>query len=693
MASDILGTLFKAMSGLSAFTSGLDNLSNNVANLNTTGYKANDLFYRELEGNQQFGSSGDDGSFFTNGQGVAVGGTKIRFVDGELAVTGNDTDLAIDGNGFFIVREGDEEFYTRAGEFVLDDKGFLIDPGTELRVAKIDDKGRIEDTNLRDKLVSPAVVTDKVQLRGTLNESATEGTVYPGNDATDAERVEVEIYDKNGRSYTFFMRFTKQEDSIWRFALVDNEGNFVAGNQDIEFASNGAPTQDSLSKFVNLDLFDVVEEDKVDNRFDGIERISIEDTPGDLEELGNIDLAVSKGQFLSRTDSETDRPSFLEEVTAVFDAAGYLIDSETQERIAAVDASESDGITDTRIRLESSGKESSGISLSGTLRANSPIGEVFPTVAVDGQGNEFQENPIIVQLFDADGIGRDVTVSFVKTVNEPTSVEYELIFNRGEADEFSASKNLEYTAGVSGQWTLATSDITATYTPAGGGASQTFDVVLDGEDGLASLVVQTNANSMVAGQQVAGRAVGLVSAVEILSSGQIVVSYSNGEEVQGPSLAVVDRRFERLEIDFSAVNTAEFTQSTVIVDDVSGRTTGQLTSFEIQEDGTILLQYSNEDEVEDGRIAMAIFSNVTGLERKGDALFTIADPEQRLLGSGEDGAFGTIIQRSIERSNVELSREFAEIIIVQRGFQAASQVINATNEMIEELYNSTRGGN
>ena len=83
MASDLLGTLYKAMTGLNAFTRGLDNLSNNVANLNTVGYKANDVFYRELEGNQQFGSTGDDGSPIANGQGVAVGGTTVRFVDGE----------------------------------------------------------------------------------------------------------------------------------------------------------------------------------------------------------------------------------------------------------------------------------------------------------------------------------------------------------------------------------------------------------------------------------------------------------------------------------------------------------------------------------------------------------------------------------------------------------------------------------
>ncbi|MFT5334916.1 MAG: flagellar hook protein FlgE [Halioglobus sp.] len=691
MASDILGTLFKAMSGLSAFTRGLDNLSNNVANLNTTGYKANDLFYRELEGNQQFGASGDDGVKFSNGQGVAVGGTKIRFVDGELAVTGNDTDMAIEGNGFFIVREDSAEYYTRAGEFILDDKGYLIDPGTTFRVAKVDENGRILDTNLREKLVSAAVATDKVQLRGTLNASANDGTVYPGADATDEERIEMEVYDANGRSYTFFMQFTKQSDSIWRFSLVDSEGNFVAGNQDIEFGSNGAPTVDSLSKFVKIDLFDVIDQDDVNNRFDGVDRISIEDNPGDLSMLGEIDLVVTKGSFVSRTTNETDRPSFLQEVTAVFDIEGYLIDNKTQRRIAAADASQPHGIADTRIALENPGEGSSAVNLTGTLKANGPVGEIFPPVTIDDQGNEIQANPIVVKLYDDQGVARDVTVSIIKTVNESTRAEYEVVFNRGQADEFSASKNVEYTSNVFGLWTLATNSITATYTPLGG-ASQTFDLLLQGDDAIGSLVVQTNADTLVTAQQQSGRAMGLVSAVEILANGQLLISYSNGEEVEGPSLAVVDNRIEKLELDFSAVNNAQFTQSTIVVDDINGRATGQLTSFEIQEDGTILLQYSNQDEVEDGRIAMAIFSNVSALERKGDALFTIEDLNQRILGSGEDGAFGTIVQRSIERSNVELSREFAEIIIVQRGFQASSQVINATNEMIEELYNSTRGG-
>ncbi|MEY2908385.1 MAG: hypothetical protein RLZZ602_908, partial [Pseudomonadota bacterium] len=108
--SDLLGTLYKAMSGLNAFTRGLDNLSNNVANLNTTGYKANDVFYRELTGGNGSGYSDDLGNQIQTGQGVEVGGTKVRFADGELAETGEDTDLAISGNGFFVLRDGDTEY-------------------------------------------------------------------------------------------------------------------------------------------------------------------------------------------------------------------------------------------------------------------------------------------------------------------------------------------------------------------------------------------------------------------------------------------------------------------------------------------------------------------------------------------------------------------------------------------------------
>ncbi len=696
MASDLLGTLYKAMSGLKAFTQGLDNLSNNVANLNTSGYKANDLFYRELEGNQQFGNTGDDGQAMANGQGVTVGGSKIRFVDGDLAETGNDTDIAIDGNGWFVVRDDNTEYYTRSGEFILDDDGFLVDPGTNFRVAKLNDSGKLEDINLLDRLVSGADATDKVRLRGVLNRSATEGEIYPPSDATDEERIKLAVYDGQGQNYDLYLQFTKLQGSQWQVDFVDENGVVVAQNQTIEFGANGAPTTDSLAKTIDFNLFDYVATDLVSERFDGVPRISIADTPGDLEQIGEFSMSLSEGDFITRRAGDSGDIAFLQSGEFRVDAQGNLIDAATGRVLAARSPANDGQLVDATLALENRQLATRAIELSGVLNALAPLNEVYPPVTTAADGSESQENPIRVTVFDDEGNSYILTVSFTRVVSGADTVEYDVIFNYGEDDEFSASSRLSYVREGTAGWQLDSEDLSATFSgtnPDGEGVSIQFDVIADA--GLNGLSVQTGVSSSVTATVQSGGATGEISAIEVQSNGQVVVSYSNGVTENGPLLAVVDARgagLQDLVIDFSAVTSQEFTTSEITVDDINGRGTGQLTAFSIESDGTILLQYSNEDDVEDGRIALALFSNEAALQRKGDSLFSIADDSERVLGSGEDGAFGSLVHKSIERSNVELSREFAEIIIVQRGFQAASQVLNATNELIEELYNSTRGG-
>jgi flagellar hook protein FlgE len=697
MASDLLGTLFKAMSGLQGFTQGLDNLSNNVANLNTTGYKANDVFYRELDGNQQFGSTGDDGSFTANGQGVAVGGTKIRFVDGELAETGNDTDIAIEGNGYFIVRDDKEEFYTRSGEFVTDDEGFLVDPGTNFRVAKVNESGKLEDINLREQLVSEAEASDKVRLRGVLNRSATEGEQYPPSDATDAELIEITVYDDQGQNYTVFAQFTKAQGAMWRVDFLDDNGAEVAKSETIDFGANGAPTTDSLSKTIDFNLFDFVATDNVSERFDGVELISISDTPGELDKLGEFEMTLSEGEFITQKASGEGGLSFITTGSFKVNDEGKLVDAATNRVLSARDPSNTGQLVDAQLELEHQQLATRAIELSGVLDALAPVGVVYPALVDTDGGIQVQPDPIRMTVFDEDGVEYGLTVSFTRIVSGANTAEYEVTFNYGQDSAFNASSRLSYTReNSSSSWTLQTENFSAVYNtlnPQGDSVSIAFDIVVD--DAFSPLTVASGVASDVAADVLSGGAVGLITGLEIQSDGQVRVSYSNGAVENGPILAVVDSRgggIQGLEIDFSAVNTAEFTTSGVEVEDVNGRATGQLTSFSVQEDGTIMLEYSNEDEVDSGRIALALFSNESSLVRKGDSLFVVDDLAQRVIGSGEDGAFGSLVHKSIERSNVELSREFAEIIIVQRGFQAASQVLNATNELIEELYNSTRGG-
>jgi flagellar hook protein FlgE len=87
-----------------------------------------------------------------------------------------------------------------------------------------------------------------------------------------------------------------------------------------------------------------------------------------------------------------------------------------------------------------------------------------------------------------------------------------------------------------------------------------------------------------------------------------------------------------------------------------------------------------------GAVAIADFRDPQQLERIGAGLFIDkGGANVRLLASGQDGV-GKLLSRQIEASNVDLSQQFGDLILVQRGFQASSQVISISNDMIQQLF-------
>jgi len=111
------------LSGLDTSSTDLSVIANNLANLNTTGFKAQsasfqDLFY------QQIGSSGD-GNAIQVGVGASVAGIESQLTQGSIQSTGNSTDVAIQGDGFFVVDNGGEQMYTRAGNLSVGSDGTL----------------------------------------------------------------------------------------------------------------------------------------------------------------------------------------------------------------------------------------------------------------------------------------------------------------------------------------------------------------------------------------------------------------------------------------------------------------------------------------------------------------------------------------------------------------------------------------
>jgi flagellar hook protein FlgE len=122
-----------------------------------------------------------------------------------------------------------------------------------------------------------------------------------------------------------------------------------------------------------------------------------------------------------------------------------------------------------------------------------------------------------------------------------------------------------------------------------------------------------------------------------------------------------------------------------------GYTMGSLTGFSIGIDGIIQGNYDNGITVDLARLALASFQNPSGLIQAGSSLYQVSNNSgQPLVGAPGDAGMSALTPSSLEMSNVDLSEEFTDMIVTQRGFQANSRIITTSDEMLQELVNLKR---
>ncbi|MEZ0604637.1 flagellar hook protein FlgE [Paraburkholderia sp. IW21] len=143
-----------------------------------------------------------------------------------------------------------------------------------------------------------------------------------------------------------------------------------------------------------------------------------------------------------------------------------------------------------------------------------------------------------------------------------------------------------------------------------------------------------------------------------------------------------------VKLDFSSGVTgfSAGSSSTLKVSGKDGYATGTLTAMDVDEDGKLTLHYSNGETTKLGSIAIATFSDSQQLKQTGNGLFDASHAPTPRYGTSIDAGFGQVLSGMTEVSNVDLSNEFGQLILIQRGFQASSQVMTTANEMIMQLF-------
>ena len=181
----LIGTLTSGVSALRTFGKGLEVIGNNIANINTTGYKASTASFSESFSNTLRGSTPSNGTVSSQsgiqvGTGVQLSGISTNFSQGALSTTGNITDLGISGGGFFIVKDATSgtQFASRDGSFHFDDNGFLVSQ-TGLRVQGLTGVGlaTVGDIQVGQALpVGAQLSSVSFDKQGNLTEFYSDGT-------------------------------------------------------------------------------------------------------------------------------------------------------------------------------------------------------------------------------------------------------------------------------------------------------------------------------------------------------------------------------------------------------------------------------------------------------------------------------------------------------------------------------------
>ncbi len=209
-----MGTaIFTGVTGLLAHQRRMDVVANNIANLNTTGYRGSSAQFQDLLSQTLEGGSPPAGTTGgTNptqiGLGVTLGSVSVNFGQGPLASTGVNTDLAIQGTGFFILSDGSHMFYTRDGSFSRDANGALVDPssGYHVRGYSADSNGVVDSNKPVDDIIIPIGTASIVQttanaiMSGNLDANAEVGT--------EVDRT-IRVYDSLGTARDVRITFTK----------------------------------------------------------------------------------------------------------------------------------------------------------------------------------------------------------------------------------------------------------------------------------------------------------------------------------------------------------------------------------------------------------------------------------------------------------------------------------------------------
>jgi len=639
---DLLASFYNGLSGVNAMGQKLNVTSNNIANVNTSGFKAGHTQFADI-----FETTLNSLSF---GHGVQLNQIGTSFADGSIETTGNATDMAISGPGFFMVRRDDAtaaDIYTRSGNFNL----VGVDPllvGGELNVSKlVTPTGQfVQGYNLSTTTLPPTVPGGPpadIMIKNIAPQSATSEVELVLNLQNNPALVEpaaspVSLFESwNGTNPAQPIDTSNYDykTSLTIYGPGDETAGFTDPSQAYDLTVYFDATQNP-----NEQEFIVTCDPALDQRLSaGGTRYNSATDKGAGALLYGV-LSFSNSGDLNNIQCWNVPPDGVVTPTNLLTLSTgdsyYSFDFNFTDTAANNSSTLSFGNTPKSQTAVSPVPAFSSTNTSGGINATS----TWDTIS-DSQGNTVQDgDTITLQGFKRDGTAASYTyqVNFAQTAQN---------FLDGLETAFACTAEF-----VRGQLTLTDTEV--------------------GESRLEiSSISHTNA-----------------SGATPLTDPTIAQIFGN----QGASFTV---DLGSLYPGTGLATTNYASSSTLLYQSQNGYGKGRLQNINVDSQGFITGQYSNGQNIKQAQLVLANFRNLQGLRNMGGNNFT-ATAEAGLIppetGTGTPGqpSFGTVSNYSLEMSNVDLGREMVDVITTQRAFQANAKSISTVDELYEKLIQMVR---
>ncbi len=680
----MMRSLFSGVSGLRTHQTRMDVIGNNIANVNTTAFKAkqmnfSDMLYQTTQA--ATGANAANGTGGTNprqiGLGVKAAAINTTITqEGANQSTGNPFDLKISGEAFFVVSDGTSTYYTRDGSFDVDDAGNLCMASTGYIVQGwgVDNEGRIVKgtvgpINTRTSNEYAADATQNAQIAGIIDRDDVALQTENG------KIVNFEVYDSAG--YAYNMKFgilpkTREVTTVRETLNTENEWGPSATIYKVD-TSKLTYTEDGTGR--KLTATDMPQEllDKLENAVrtavnGGTAAPGITVTPGhnmgDAGEWATVDMKAFidgdpdlAGKVLENGDlynmtlkvNFSGGTGFVKSQPTSFPVTDAVTIPEE-----AIEAFYDAGTTNTDGTITYNFKAATGSVTSIKQTYTDDDGKTVTKYQFkDANGTVIQADNGTGTMVDAGTVYGEAIMKLLNlgkksdTVNPYTT--------QTEMTE-SQVVDKEYTLKLLGLTSSDGKEINIDALTNNGGAS--WDLMFNKSDGSFSYV-----------------------GTEGQSSITVALNSIN-----------TDGNFSNLTIDLSDTsNVGNDHKSTVEGKRLDGTKVGKLLGVSVGTDGIVTASYSNGHITTLGQICVAKFANAMGLENSGDNLYqtTASSGDAALVDIKAEG-IGSITSGILEMSNVDLSQQFTDMITTQRGFQANSRTITVSDTLLEELINLKR---